>query len=484
MSGEGEGMGRARTAPAAVPERAATGGPGAPRADYAPSAVPREGAWISAVAPGSPAEEAGLEPGMRVAAVNGVVPRDVIDWRWEADGPTCDLDVEVPGEEGLFECELVREPGEDWGVEFADVLFDGIRTCVNACLFCFMRMLPDDARATLTLRDDDYRLSFLQGNFVTLTNVGDEDLERIVDQRLEPMNVSLHAVSPDVRRRLIGPRAQRGMDVLQALCDEGIEVHGQIVLCAGINDGEELRRTLDWVEARDNITSLALVPMGYTKYSRNFSRSFSEDVEASRAVVRLIEPYQRRSRERLGITRFQLSDEFYIDAQLPVPEAEHYDGYPQYYDGIGMLRSFLDEARDVCEARAGELARVREALEGEGGQALLVCGEAAQATIDVFCRAWAPGTVRTQAIRNDYYGGDVNVTGLIVACDLLAQLPEDLARTVVVLPAVMFNFEGATLDGDTRDHVVEVLRGRGGTPVVCEPSPHAIADVLADVLLG
>ena len=262
---------------------------GSTRSDYASTKPQADAAWIKSVEEGSPAWEAGLEPGMRVDRVNGHALLDIIDWRWEASDDVAELEVFVPegiGEEsGAFLCTLEREAGQDWGVEFTDVLFDGIRTCVNACQFCFMRMLPDDARASLMLRDDDYRLSFMQGNFVTLTNVSDEDLQRIIDCRLEPMNVSIHAVSPDVRRGLIGRHAQRGIDVLEALCDAGLEVHGQIVLCAGINDGDELTRTLDWVEARPNITSLAIVPMGYTKYSRQFSHSFSEDLEASRSPV-------------------------------------------------------------------------------------------------------------------------------------------------------------------------------------------------------
>ncbi len=460
----------------------------AQRADYGSAQGETLGAWVASVAEGSPAWAAGIEPGMRIDEVNGIVPHDVIDWRWYADGGACDLVVFDPRDQTENECTLEREPGEDWGIDFTDVLFDGIRTCVNACKFCFMRMLPDDARASLTLRDDDYRLSFLQGNFVTLTNVTDEDVDRIIEMGLEPMNVSLHAVSPEVRRHLIGPHAQRGMEVLERLCEAGIEVHGQVVLCAGLNDGEELRRTLDWVEARPQITSIALVPMGYTKYSKEFSRSYSEDPEASRAVVRLLEPYQERARRELGITRFQLSDEFYVDADLPVPAAEHYDGYPQFYDGIGMLRSFLDEARDVCEAEGERLADLRDALEtlgrrtDRGGETLIVCGEAAASTIQVFCEAWSGGRARVWPIRNDYYGGDVNVTGLIVSCDLLAQLPQDLSGDVVVLPSVMFNFDRVTLDGDTQDHILEVIRERGGLPVVCEPSPGKMADALAEAL--
>lgn len=454
------------------------------RADYASTRERSQGAWVASVEEGSPAWEVGIEAGMRIDRVNGVAPRDLIDWRWEADGGVCDLEVYDPRDDTVTPCQLVREPGEDWGVDFTDVLFDGIRTCVNACQFCFMAMLPPEARASLTLRDDDYRLSFLQGNFVTLTNVTDEEAERIVSCGLSPMNVSIHAISPEVRRPLIGPRAQRGIDVLERLIDGGIEIHAQIVLCPGINDGDELRRTLDWIEARPEITSLAIVPLGYTKHSRRFKRSYSDDLEASRAVVRLIEPYQRRARETLGITRFQLSDEFYVDARLPVPPAETYDGYPQFYDGIGMLRSFLDETDLVRATRPGDLRAVGEALAGRGLRALLVCGEAAEETIGSFCRAASPeGLCVTRSIRNDYFGGDVNVTGLIVSCDLLAQLPFDLTATLVVLPDVMFNFDRVTLDGDTQGRILDELRGRGATALVSEPSPGKLLDCLAGALL-
>ena len=468
---------------------------GKQRSDYASTRERADGAWIKFVEDGSPAWEAGLEPGMRIDSVNGARLTDIISWRWEASDQIAELEVFVPealglDESGAFACTLERDLGQDWGVEFTDVLFDGIRTCRNACKFCFMRMLPEDARASLTLRDDDFRLSFLQGNFVTLTNVDDEDLRRIIECRMEPMNVSIHAISPDVRRSLIGRNADRGIEVLERLCEAGIEVHGQIVLCAGINDGEELRKTLSWVEAHDNVTSLALVPMGYTKYSKMFSESFSEDVEASRAVVRLIEPYQQRARERLGITRFQLSDEFYVDARLPVPPAESYDGYPQFYDGIGMLRSFLDEGADIAESRPELLAeaalRVCSAEEGGRSGALLVCGEAALEVTQVFLELWesvareagVPFAIEAQAIRNDYYGGDVNVTGLIVSCDLRAQLPQDLSGKTVLLPEVMFNFDKMTLDGDTQAHVMSEIERRGGRGVVSVPSPAHIVESL------
>ena len=454
------------------------------RADYASTRPQVTGAWVQTVEEGSPAWEAGIEPGMRIESVNGVRPRDIIDWRWEADGAWFELEVFDPRDSTVSRCELWRESGQDWGIDFTDVLFDGIRTCVNACQFCFMSMLPPEARPSLTLRDDDYRLSFLQGNFVTLTNVTDEEVERIISCGLSPMNVSIHAITPEVRRSLIGRRADRGIEVLERLIAGGVEVHAQIVLCPGINDGEELTRTLDWVEARPEITSLAIVPLGYTKHSRRFSRSYSDDVEASRAVVRLLEPYQERARATLGITRFQLSDEFYVDAGLPVPAAETYDGYPQFYDGIGMLRSFLDETDLLARERDNELKAVDEALAEKNLSALLVCGEAAQETIDVFCSRVSPaGRAFTQAIRNDYFGGDVNVTGLIVAEDLLAQLPADLTGILVVLPEVMFNFDKLTLDGARLEDVLAEIKRRGGLSCVSVPSPGSYLDALASELL-
>lgn len=456
------------------------------RADYAPSREQRLGAWVSDVAYGSPAWEAGLEVGMRVDEVNGKPLRDLIDWRWETDGARAELTVSVPGESEPYAAVIEREAGEDWGIEFEGVVFDGMRTCVNACQFCFMAMLPPGVRSTLLLRDDDWRLSFLQGNFVTLTNVSDEEADLIVERHLAPMNVSLHAVTPQVRRSLIGPHAQRGIEVLERLCAAGIEVHAQIVVCPGINDGAELERTLDWVERREAIRSLALVPMGYTRFSRRFSASFSDDPDAAAAVVRMVEPYQERSRRNCGRTRFQLSDEFYLAAAIEVPPASTYDGYPQFYDGIGMLRSFIDETEELRRKRPRDLGEVASALDRRGRTAAIVCGEAASGVMGGLLASWAEAAGRQREslplqvlpIRNDYYGGDVNVTGLIVACDLLAQLPGDLANTLVVLPEVMFNFDGMTLDGGSLGSVTRAVGERGGQVTCAETTPTGLLDAL------
>lgn len=448
------------------------------RADYAPTGAPEIGAWIASVEEGSPADYAGLEPGMRIVSVNGEELPDLIAWRWETDGPSCVLKVLDPRDGLLYEAELFRECGQDWGIEFTDVLFDGVRTCVNACAFCFMGMLPPDARASLTLRDDDYRLSFLQGNFVTLTNLSDEDVERIINCRLEPMNVSLHAISPDVRRRLIGTHAARGIEVLEQLMAAGVEIHAQIVLCPGLNDGDELTRTLDYIESHPAITSAALVPVGYTKYQKRFTSSYASDRVAALKVVEQLRPYQERSRSAHGTTRFQLSDEFYLAAGVEVPPAAFYDGYPQFYDGIGMLRSFLDEVAECSSERMGDLARIAAYLDVADKKLLLICGEAARAAMRCFAAIFPSGHVYVQAVRNDYFGGDVNVTGLIVACDLLGQLPRDLASTVVVVPEVMFNSDMLTLDGGSFTCIAGEISARGGEALLVRTTPHRMLDAL------
>lgn len=450
----------------------------AERADYAPTGLREIGAWIASIEEGSPAYEAGLEPGMRILTVNGREIPDIIAWRWETDGGWCELEVLDPSDGLVYEAEMIRDEGQDWGIAFTDVLFDGVRTCVNACTFCFMSMLPKDVRASLVLRDDDFRLSFLQGNFVTLTNVSDEDVRRIIECRLEPMNVSLHAISPDVRRKLIGKHADRGVEVLEQLIEAGIEIHAQIVLCPDLNDGEELDRTLSWIESHPEITSTALVPVGYTKHQKRFTHSYVSDRPASKRVVEQVRPYQVRARERYGMTRFQLSDEFYLAAGIEVPPAEDYDGYPQFYDGIGMLRSFLDEVADCIAHRGDDFSTIASDLAERDAEVILIVGEAAYDVMRAFSVPFHSERIKVQAIKNDYFGGDVNVTGLIVECDLLDQLPDDLSNTAVVLPEVMFNSDMLTLDGGSYGHIVEMIAERGGAALLSVTSPPCLLDAM------
>ena len=450
-----------------------------------PQPAPAEGAplggRVAAVRENSPAWDAGIEPSMVVTKVEGEPLTDMVTWLWQADDDAVDLVVYDPRDGSYNPCTLERFPGEDWGIEFDGAVFDGMRTCVNGCVFCFMTMLPAHMRDSLYVRDDDYRLSFLQGNFVTLTNVTDAEADRIVACQLSPMNVSLHAVSPDVRRRLMGKNASRGIEVLERLMGAGIEIHAQIVLCPGLNDGDELARTLAYAEAQPAITSLGIVPLGYTKFQKRFSSSYSDDPASARAVIDMVRPYQERARARTGRTVFQLSDEFYLDAGIEVPPATWYDGYPQFYDGIGMVRSYLDDTHRLLSEEGKRLAHVAMQLEERALTLVAVSGEAARDTVAGFVEA-RPLCGRVVAIENRYFGGNVDVTGLICGCDLIEQLPGDLTGVMLFLPDVMFNADGLTLDGYHRDDLLDRLAARGAVAYVAATLPHDLLNAIEGAL--
>lgn len=425
-------------------------------------------ARILSVDEGSPVDDAGIAAGMSVRTVDGHALMDYIDWLWWSAGDVievtgCDLDGDC------FDVELSREPGQGWGITFADPLFDGMRLCVNACRFCFMRMLPAGMRRSLYLRDDDYRLSWLQGNFVTLTNITDEDVARIVEMRIEPIHVSLHAVTPEVRESLMGKNQQRGIDVLETLLAEGLHVHAQIVLCPGVNDGAELQRTLDYIEDREGILSVGIVPLGYTRFQHEFSRSY-EEPSCARAIIEAVRPYQERSRARRGSTRFQLGDEFYCrayphDTACHMPPCSDYDDFAQYYDGIGVLSTFVEEWRRLV----ADTGRSHIGEQPVNGCTLLVCGTAfADFLIPLLDEAGVRGRIAIVGVANRFFGGNVDVSGLLTARDVEEAVVRECEHAVyrrVMLPDLMFNEDGLTLD--------DVLQGQMaadiGVPVVIAP---------------
>lgn len=452
-------------------------------ADYGRSRDPESGpgAPVKAVRPESPAWDVGIEPGMFILSVNGQALTDMVVWLWEADGDTVELEVLDPRDDTVCPVELERFPGEDWGLTFDGPIFDGMRTCVNACVFCFMTMLPKGGRSTLYIRDDDYRLSFLQGNFVTLTNLSDADVQNVIDRNMSPMNVSIHAVSPEVRRRMMGRNAARGMEVLEAIMSAGIEVHAQIVLCPGMNDGDELERTLRYCEDHEQITSLGIVPLGFTKHQNRFSWSYSDKPELARQTIAMIRPYQDRAFERFGRHTFQMSDEFYLDAGIEPPEADFYDGYPQYYDGIGMIRSYLDETDDVLDNQAPRLKRVRAELQARHKKLVALSGASARYTVARYIESPRGLCGTVLAIKNNYFGGNVDVTGLIVAEDILEQLPIDLTGIMLFLPKLMFNADGMTLDEYHRDDLLSSLAERGAEVHVVSTMPRELLDTLEQI---
>lgn len=406
----------------------------------APLAGP--GGRVVAVQAHGPAERAGLRANDIVVAVDGQPVRDIIDWMWGTDGDSVTVTVRTPdGDER--QTVLRRAWDEPWGIEFSGVVFDGIRECDNACAFCFVAQLPDGMRPSLHVRDDDFRLSFLAGNFVTLTNLTDTDVGRIIGQRLSPMHVSLHAVDEDVRRRLMCPGSDdRALEFLDRLERAGIELHVQIVLVPGINDGEVLERSLEWLALREGVQSVGIVPVGVTRYQHRISRTF-DDPAAAAAVLEQIQPWRERMRAERGMLWVHAADELHLTAGTALPEWDDYDGFPQFENGIGMVRAFIDEAAEAVAGLAPHSDRCVHAP-----FVTLVTG----AFFAPVLRSLVPELTRAGcslevlAVANDLLGGDVGVAGLLGGGDIARAVATCAPTGVVLVPDVAVNDDGLFLD--------------------------------------
>ncbi|MEG0070886.1 MAG: DUF512 domain-containing protein [Raoultibacter sp.] len=427
-------------------------------------------AMIVDVAQGSPADDAGFSAGCVLLAVNGKPLRDIIDWRWLSAEEFIEVSyIDTDGDRGVV-C-LERDFGEDWGFSFEGAIFDSLKLCRNACTFCFMRQLPDDVRSSLVLRDDDFRLSFLQGTFVTLTNLTEEDEARIIEQHISPLRVSLHAVTPEVRRGLIGKHAAHGIAACERLLEAGIEMHAQIVLLPGINDGEELNHTLTWAYRYPGIVNIGIVPVGFTKHQTTFSKSFN-DVSDARAVVECIGAFQDRAQAERGCAWVYAADEFYRNAYPRdlldhVPPTRHYGDFSMFEDGIGIIRSFIDDwnrSSDLIAETACALGRTATRIH-------FVIGYAQREFfIPLIEASPLKGKIIPFPVKNDYFGGNVDVTGLLCGCDIAAALHDASSEiTHAVIPEVVFNDDNMTLDDMT---LTDIIRGSSVpiSVVSCNPS--------------
>lgn len=417
-----------------------------PRAYGEPHAAPETGGLVADVDADSPAGRAGVRPGDRILTADGRPLRDVLDWQWAADDER--VVITLRAREGATRAlTLEREWGEPFGIAFDDVVFDGVRTCRNDCVFCFMSQLPRGLRKALYLRDDDYRLSFLSGNFITLTNLTDDDIARITEMRLTPLYVSLHAVDPGVRARLVCTRGEdRAVERLDELLAAGIEFHVQVVLVPGVNDGDVLERTLAWLADRPGIASVGVVPLGFTAHQDTFARSY-DTREAASAVLDALQPWRERMAARRGEAWAHAADEFYLAAEREPPLWDDYDGFPQYENGIGLVRAFLDEFDDALAEAAGE-ARDR-ALQGERAYPVaLLTGELFAPTLARLApRLRALGVdARVVPVRNAFLGGNVSVAGLLTGRDAVDAVRRDGAPGTYLLPAVVVNSDGLMLD--------------------------------------
>src|SRR6476661_5782304 len=324
---------------------------------------------VVAVAPGSPAEAAGLRPGDTVRRVNGRVPRDVIEWRLWSDEAVVGLEIARSGLE--LEVDVRKRPGEPLGAEVSSALFDRVRTCDNHCEFCFIYQLPKGLRRSLYLKDDDYRLSFLYGNFTTLTRFTESDLERVVTEGLSPLHVSIHATDGDLRARMLrNPRGATSLRWLRALLDHDIDVRGQIVVCPGVNDGRHLDDTFAGIlDEYAELSSLAVVPLGISRFNPESAMRKHTTAEAA-AVVDAVEDWQQVYAATLGRRLVYAADEYYLMADRPFPVAERYDGFPMHEDGIGMARTFELEFTGASADATGRRRGFFAAADGSAVDAL------------------------------------------------------------------------------------------------------------------
>ena len=384
---------------------------------------------ISSVAPGSIAQDMGIEPGDRLLEVNGKSPEDVFDYRYLMNEEEILVLIrKVNGEE--WELEIEKEYEDDLGIEFENGLMDDYRSCRNKCIFCFIDQLPKGMRSTLYFKDDDSRLSFLQGNYLTLTNMSEHDIDRIIQYKLSPINISFQTMNPELRCKMLHNRfAGEIFDKVKRLKDAGIIMNGQIVLCKNVNDGEELERSIrDLSGFIPNIESVSVVPVGLSDHREGLYPLEPFNREDAREVIACIEKWQKKLYEEYGTHFIHASDEWYLLAGYEMPEEERYDGYLQLENGVGMIRLLTEEFHEG----------LKEAVtDGKKRHVTIATGHSAVGTIrklaEELCEKFPNVTVDVYEIVNHFFGEQITVSGLMTGTDLKEQLQgKDLGETLLL----------------------------------------------------
>ncbi|MBQ4176173.1 MAG: DUF512 domain-containing protein, partial [Lachnospiraceae bacterium] len=380
---------------------------------------------IQSVAPGSIAEELGVEPGDVLISINDQEVEDVFDYRYLTQDEELtvvirkgnSMEEDEPEE---WELEIEKEPDEDLGIEFESGLMDEYRSCRNRCIFCFVNQMPKGMRDTLYFHDDDARLSFLQGNYITLTNMSDHDIDRIIRYHLEPINISFHTMNPALRCEMLHNRTAGDVfPRIRRLKEAGIELNGQIVLCRGINDGEELEYSLrEFEQYLPELKSVSVVPVGLTRFRDRLPKLIPFDADSAGPVIDQIERWQQYYMTRYGTHLVHASDEWYIMAGRELPPEESYDGYLQLENGVGMVRLLTEEIREELRRSAGRKARSRHITIATGRLVGPILDGLVREITEVFPQVRAD----VVPITNHFFGELITVSGLITGQDLTAQL--------------------------------------------------------------
>lgn len=410
---------------------------------------------VSSVVPGSIAAEMGIEKGDVLLSVNGQSPEDVFDYRYLMNEEEVSVLIRKPdGEE--WELEIEKEYEDDLGMEFENGLMDDYRSCRNKCIFCFIDQLPKGMRKTLYFKDDDSRLSFLQGNYLTLTNMKEQDLNRIIYYRLSPINISFQTTNPKLRCRMLNNRfAGDIMQKVQRLKEAGIVMNGQIVLCKGVNDGEELERSIrDLTTLLPELQSVSVVPVGLTRHREGLYPLAPFTKEDAHEVLEVIRRWQRRLYEEHGVHFIHAGDEWYILAGESLPEETTYDGYLQLENGVGMVRLLEEEvAETLLHLPGDERSRSVTIATGELAASFL------QRHADRVRERYPNVRVQVLPVKNKFFGEQITVAGLLTGQDLIEQLKgRDLGERLLLTSHMLKSGEPVFLDDRTVEEVENALQ--------------------------
>lgn len=419
-------------------------------------------ALITRVQPGSIAEEIGFEAGDRLVSINGQKPRDLIDYQFLCADEVLDLEVlDTKGK--THQVEIEKDYDEDLGLEFENALFDGLIQCNNRCPFCFIDQQPPGKRESLYFKDDDYRLSFLYGSYLTLTNLSQREWDRIAQMRLSPLYVSVHATEPEVRIRLLkNLRAGQIMDQLRWFQEQRLQIHAQVVLCPGINDGEHLTQTIVDLaqfhrEELPAVASIAVVPVGLTRFRPMEDELVPVTREKAQEVIAQVQQLQAQFKQEYGATIVWLADEWFLIAGQALPPESHYEEYPQIGNGVGSIRLFLKEFDKAAKRLPKKISPSRELVWIVGN----AVEKAFEGIVDRLNQVQGL-TVRMVALNSDYWGQTMTVTGLLTGQDILNKLQGQNLGDGILLPSVMLKHGEPVFLDDLR---VEELAQRLNTKI-------------------
>lgn len=388
---------------------------------------------IKSVEEGSIAQELEIEPGDYLLKVNDTELKDIFDYHFICNDENITVLIEKPDGE-QWELEIEKDYNEDIGIDFEQGLMDNYRSCTNKCMFCFIDQMPPGMRETLYFKDDDARLSFLQGNYITLTNMKEQDLERIIKYRLSPINISIHTVNPELRVKMLHNRfAGEALKKLERLYDNRIEMNSQIVLCKGLNDGKELERSIEHLSNMlPYMESLSVVPVGLTKYREDLAELKKFNKEDAIEVLNIIHKWQDKLLKEKG-TRFVFaSDEWYLTAGMPIPEEDYYEGYNQIENGVGMIRSLEDEVDDYLAELTGDERKKKVSL-----ATAVLASPIIQKQAEKVMEKYPNVDCTVYTILNDFFGRDITVAGLLTGQDIISQLKDKDLGDYLILPDVL-----------------------------------------------